>query len=283
MTIHPIEAGHFKLDGGAMFGVVPKSIWNKTNPADSNNRIEMASRCLLIEDQNRLVLIDSGMGNKQSEKFFSYYDRFGDYDLLSSIHAAGFGPDEITDVLFTHLHFDHCGGAFAQDAQGKAYPLFKNAQYWVHENHWNWATDPNPREKASFLASNLEPIKQSGQLNLISAVGDRIQTPLGFDVFLMDGHTEKQMLPIFNYKGRTVVYAADLVPTIGHIPLAYVMGYDVRPLQTMREKADFLEMAVKNDFLLMLEHDPKHELVSLQTTEKGVRLKEHAPFKSFFT
>ncbi|MGC6480519.1 MAG: MBL fold metallo-hydrolase [Flavobacteriaceae bacterium] len=283
MQIYPIEAGHFKLDGGAMFGVVPKTIWNKTNPADQNNRIEMASRCLLVEDKDRLILIDSGMGTKQSDKFFSYYDRWGEYDLEKSIRQAGFHPDEITDVFFTHLHFDHCGGAFYRNAEGKIIPLFKNAHYWVHQNHWEWATNPNPREKASFLTENLMPIQESGQLHLISDQGNRIQTPLGFDVFLMDGHTEKQMLPILEYKDRTIVYAADLIPTVGHIPVPYLMGYDVRPLQTMREKADFLKMAVDNDFLLLLEHDPYHELISLQTTERGVRLDNHAPFGDYFS
>lgn len=283
MNLYPIEAGNFKLDGGAMFGVVPKTIWNKTNPSDLNNRIEMASRCLLVETENRLVLIDSGMGNKQSDKFFSYYDRWGDFTLENSIRGAGFHPDEVTDVLFTHLHFDHCGGAFKRNSAGEVYPLFKNAHYWVHQDHWSWATvAPNPREKASFLNENLEPIHASGQLRLISETGKRISTPLGFDVFLMDGHTEKQMLPVFDYRGKTVVYVADLIPTVGHIPVPYLMGYDVRPLQTMKEKQLFLEQAIQENYLLLLEHDPHHELVSIQATDRGPRLSEHSRFQDYF-
>lgn len=279
MQLHSIETGHFKLDGGAMFGVVPKTLWQRTNPADENNRIEMAARSLVIEDGNQLILIDTGMGNKQSEKFFSHYARWGDADLDNSLRKAGFHRDDITDVFFTHLHFDHCGGAIQRNSKGIYEPAFKNARFWSHADHWQWATTPNVREKASFLPENINPIQESGQLNLL----DSNKTPLGFDVLLMDGHTEKQMLPILTYKGETIVFAADLIPTIGHLPIPYVMGYDTRPLITLREKTDFLNLAVENKYLLFLEHDPKHELISLVQTEKGVRLGNHFCLKTYFS
>ena len=273
MNIYPIESGNFKLDGGAMFGVVPKSLWQKTNPSDSNNMIDIASRCLLVENNNKLILIDTGMGNKQSEKFFRYYHRWGDYNLIDSINSAGFSIDEITDVLFTHLHFDHCGGgSFFNKKNNKNEVLFKNAKYWSNKNHWNWAKYPNAREKASFLIENLEPIELSGQLNFIDCEkkGFNYCNDLGFEIMFVDGHTEKQMIPKLNYKGKDLVFAADLIPTAGHIPIPYIMGYDVRPLTTMKEKADFLSLAVENDFLLFMEHDAHNQIISLKKTEKGV-------------
>lgn len=278
MRLYAIETGHFKLDGGAMFGVVPKALWERTNPSDQKNRIDMAARSLLIEEGDRLILVDTGLGNKQSEKFFSHYALWGEDNLNSSLAKVGFHPDDITDVFFTHLHFDHCGGAIVRNKKGFYEPAFKNARFWSHQDHWQWATQPNVREKASFLPENIQPIQESGQLNLLSSS----QTPLGFDVLLMDGHTEKQMLPILHYKGKTIVFTADLIPTAGHLPIPYVMGYDTRPLLTLSEKESFLETAVNKDYLLFLEHDAHHELISLKKTEKGVRHNETFTLESYF-
>ena len=282
MMLHPIECGNFKLDGGAMFGVVPKMLWQKTNPADKNNLVEVSSRSLLVETGNRLVLIDAGMGNKQSKKFFSYYNRWGDFSLEKSLKEKGFHRDEITDVFLTHLHFDHCGGAIIKNQKGNLIP-FKNATYWSHKKHWEWANNPNSREKASFLSENIRPIKESGQLTLLE--GDEFimeNSPLGFDVIVVNGHTEKQMLPLISYKNRTIVFTADLIPTVGHLPLAYVMGYDTRPLISLEEKNRFLKLAYEKKFLLFMEHDPFHELINLRQTEKGVRMNQNHTLKSFF-
>ena len=277
MTLYPVETGNFKLDGGAMFGVVPKSIWTRTNPADSNNMIDLAARCLLIEDGDRLILIDSGLGNKQSEKFFSYYYQWGDHTLDGSLQKLGFHRDDITDVFMTHLHFDHCGGSVQWNSDRTGYePAFKNAKFWTNKEHWNWATNPNAREKASFLNENLLPMEESGQLHFITREESKFtrNCELGFDVLFVDGHTEKQMLPFISYKGKTVVFVADLIPTVGHIPLPYVMGYDMRPLQTLEEKGTFLNEAANNKYILFFEHDAHNELCSLKHTEKGVRLDE---------
>lgn len=285
MKIYPIETGNFKLDGGAMFGVVPKVLWQKTNPADTNNMIDLSMRCMLIEDGDRLTLIDTGMGNKQSDKFFGYYYLFGDFTLDSSLAKHGFHRDDITDVFLTHLHFDHCGGAIQLDASKSGFePAFKNAKYWSNQNHWNWAINPNSREKASFLKENIQPIEKSGQLNFVQLGDDNWvhNSELGFDIFLADGHTEKQMIPVINYQGKKVVFMADLLPTTGHIPLPYVMGYDVRPLLTMDEKQLFLNKAATEDFYLFLEHDTVSELCTVQQTEKGVRLKERFKFNEIF-
>ena len=280
MRIYPIQTGNFKLDGGAMFGVVPKSIWQKTNPADSNNMIEMGMRSLLIEDGNKLILIDTGMGNKQSDKFFGYYYQFGDYSLDTSLASHGFHRDDITDVFLTHLHFDHCGGSIQWNKNQTGYePAFKNAKFWSNQEHWNWATHPNPREKASFLEENILPIQESGQLNFIS---ENSFQQIGFDVLKMDGHTEKQMLPKVFYQGKTIIFMADLLPTIGHIPVPYVMGYDTRPLLTIKEKEAFLSEAADNDYFLFLEHDAYSEICTVQHTNKGVRLKETHKFKDIF-
>ncbi|MEN8776806.1 MAG: MBL fold metallo-hydrolase, partial [Polaribacter sp.] len=269
MKIYPIETGNFKLDGGAMFGVVPKTIWQKTNPADANNLIDMSMRCLLIEDEDRLILVDTGLGDKQSEKFFGYYHLFGDFTLEKSLKKFGFYSDDITDVFLTHLHFDHCGGVIQRDKNGVLLPAFKNANVWSNQAHWNWATEPNPREKASFLKENIHPIQESGQLQFLQ---QQPKAQIGFEVLFMDGHTEKQMLPKLNYQGKTLVFMADLLPTTGHIPLPYVMGYDTRPLLTIKEKADFLNLAADKNYYLFLEHDAHNEICTVKHTEKGVRL-----------
>ena len=277
MKLYAIETGNFKLDGGAMFGVVPKTIWNKTNPADANNLIDIAARCLLIEDGNRLILIDTGMGNKQSEKFFGYYSLWGSHSLDASLAKYGFYRDDITDVFMTHLHFDHCGGSIQWNKDRTGYePAFKNAKFWTNENHWQWATQPNAREKASFLSENILPMQESGQLNFIQRPeGDfGASTEMGFDIFYADGHTEKQMLPQISYNGKTIVFCADLLATAGHIPLPYVMGYDTRPLLTMPEKNKVLTAAADHNHFLFLEHDAHNEIITVQHTEKGVRLKE---------
>ncbi|MDO6605583.1 MBL fold metallo-hydrolase [Arenibacter palladensis] len=285
MKLYPIESGNFKLDGGAMFGVVPKSIWNRTNPADSNNMIDMAARCLLIENGDRLTLIDTGMGNKQSDKFFGYYYRWGDHSLDKSLKQYGFHRDDITDVFLTHLHFDHCGGSIQWNKDRTGYePAFKNAVFWTNEAHWQWATEPNAREKASFLTENLIPMQESGQLRFVERTGNPFteKSELDFGILFVDGHTEKQMIPHIKYKNKTLVFAADLLPTAGHIPLPYVMGYDTRPLLTLSEKALFLDKAVKGDYYLFLEHDAHNQICTLQTTDKGIRLKEIHTFAQLF-
>jgi glyoxylase-like metal-dependent hydrolase (beta-lactamase superfamily II) len=276
MKLYPIEAGNFKLDGGAMFGVVPKTIWNKTNPADENNLIDIAARCMLIEDGNRLILIDTGMGNKQSEKFFSYYSLWGTHSLDKSLAKFGFHRDDVTDVFMTHLHFDHCGGSVNWNKDKTGYEVaFKNAKFWTNENHWEWATKPNQREKASFLHENIIPMQESGQLNFIKRPdSDFGICDLGFEIFYVDGHTEKMMIPHIKYNDKTIVFCADLIPTAGHLPLPYVMGYDTRPLLTMPEKAKFLNHAAQNNLYLWLEHDAHNQIITVENTEKGVRLKE---------
>lgn len=283
MKIHVINTGFFKLDGGAMFGVVPKSLWQKTNPADENNMCTWALRCLLIEDGKRLMLIDAGIGEKQSEKFFSHYHLQGNDTLLGSIRKAGFHEDEVTDVILTHLHFDHCGGAIAWNNKKDGYrPVFKNAVYWSNADHWLWATQPNVREKASFLAENILPIQESGQLKFIERTGSLTKDVFpNMDMLFVDGHTDSMMIPHISYQGKTLVYMADLLPSVGHIPLAYVMGYDTRPLITMQEKAEFLIQAASNKYVLFLEHDSVNECCTLQHTEKGVRLENTFDFSSF--
>ena len=263
------------LDGGAMFGVVPKSTWQKSNPADNNNMVKIAARCLLVEDGDRLTLIDTGMGSKQSEKFFSYYHRWGGETLESSLKSCGFSPDDITDVFLTHLHFDHCGGGVTRSSESSYKTTFKNAKYWSNEAHWEWATNPNKREVASFLKENIIPVEESGQLNFLRKDEHNYLTmcPLGFDVLFVDGHTEKQMIPIITYKGQKIAFTADLVPTAGHVPLPYIPGYDIRPLTSLREKELFLSFCNDNDVLLFFEHDAFEELGVVHQTERGVRLK----------
>ena len=294
MKLHPIEAGNFKLDGGAMFGVVPKTLWSKTNPPDSNNMIDIAARCLLIEQGNKLTLIDTGMGDKQTEKFFGYYHKWGDHSLVSSLKKAGFHKDDVTDVFMTHLHFDHCGGSVDWNKSKTGYqPAFKNAQYWSNKNHWNWATKPNRREKASFLEENILPMQHSGQLKFIngpncslSKENGRVdflkKSGLGFGVFFADGHTEKQMLPTLVYKDKTIVFMGDLLPTAGHLPLPFVMGYDTRPLLTLPEKEKFLNAAADHNYYLFLEHDAHNQIITVKHTDKGVRLDSVFTFNELF-
>lgn len=275
MKLHVIDTGYFKLDGGAMFGVVPKSIWQKLNPADENNMCTWAMRCLLVEDGDRLILIDTGIGDKQDKRFLSFYYLHGENSLISSIQKAGFSPDQVTDVILTHLHFDHCGGAlkFSSD---KIVPTFKNATYWSNADHWNWAIYPNAREKASFLKDNILPIQESGQLKFIEEGKSPFQN---IDFQLVDGHTEKQMIPHIRYKDQTIVYVADLFPSSGHIPLPYIMAYDVRPLLTMKEKENFLNKAEADKHIFFFEHDPQIECCTLARTDKGIRLKESFSLK----
>ncbi|HEY5328162.1 MAG TPA: MBL fold metallo-hydrolase [Mucilaginibacter sp.] len=272
MNLYTIDTGFFKLDGGAMFGVVPKTIWNKTNPADDNNLCSWAMRCLLAEDEGRLILIDTGIGNKQDERFFSYYYLHGDASLDRSLAALGFHRDDITDVFLTHLHFDHVGGAVVRDNE-KLVPAFKNATYWSNKQHWDWAVNPNEREKASFLKENIMPILESGQLKFISAE-DGVKFSSNIQVRFVYGHTDAMMLPLINYKGKQILYMADLLPSVGHIPLPYVMAYDMFPLKTLTEKKVLLNEAVERNYIVFMEHDPVNECCTLQQTEKGVRLKE---------
>lgn len=272
MKLHTINTGLFKLDGGAMFGVVPKAIWQKTNPADANNLCTWAMRCLLIEDGNTLTLVDTGIGNKQDERFFSHYHLHGEDTIDKSLSALGFGRADITDVFLTHLHFDHVGGAVIRDGE-KLRPAFKNATYWSNEKHWQWAVEPNAREKASFLKENILPIQESGQLKFIEE-RENVEWRKQINISFAYGHTDAMMLPKINYKGKTLVYMADLLPSVGHLPLPYVMAYDMFPLKTLTEKQAFLEEAVNNNYILYLEHDPVHECCTLQRTDKGIRVAE---------
>ncbi len=275
MNLHVINNGYFKLDGGAMFGVVPKSLWARTNLADENNMCSWAMRSLLVEDGTKAILIDNGMGNKQSDRFFSYYYLHGDVSLTKSLDKAGFLPEEISDMFLTHLHFDHCGGSIELDSNGNPDITFKNAKYWSTKAHWDWAVHPNPREMASFLKENILPIEESGHLNFIEKDSPSLDGT--FEILFMNGHTESQMLPKISYKGNTIVFVADLIPSASHIPVPYIMGYDVRPLLTMDEKAGFLKEAADNGYILFLEHDPVNECCTVKHTDKGVRLDKAFP------
>ncbi len=280
MNLYTIDTGFFKLDGGAMFGVVPKTIWNKSNPADANNLCTWALRCLLIEDGNRLILVDTGVGNKQDEKFFSHYYLHGDQSLDDSLNSRGFSKNDITDVFLTHLHFDHCGGAITRHGD-QLLPAFPNANYWSNEEHWSWATEPNEREKASFLKENIFPIRESGRLQMISVPDKNNGESLSatgfsnaFNIRFVDGHTRAMMLPQLNFKGRTIVFMADLLPSAGHLPVPYIMAYDMFPLTSLIEKKAFLEEALAGEYILFFEHDPVSECCTLQKTEKGIRPKD---------
>lgn len=270
MNLYSIDTGFFKLDGGAMFGVVPKSLWQRTNPADSNNLCTWANRLLLIEDGKRLTLVDTALGDKQNAKFFGHYHLHGDASLDQSLRNLGFQRDDITDIILTHLHFDHCGGAIKREGE-MLIPAFKNAQFWSNQQHWEWATNPNPREKASFLAENILPIKESGQLRFIA---ENEKYDNNITLRYAHGHTESMMLPQISYKGHTILYMADLLPSVGHIPLPYVMGYDTRPLITLAERQTYWQEIVDNDYILFLEHDSVNECCTLQNTEKGIRVKD---------
>lgn len=291
MKLYTIDTGCFKLDGGAMFGVVPKTIWNKINPADENNLCNWALRCLLIEDGNRLILVDNGIGDKQDAKFFSHYYLHGDDTLEKSLSKHGFTKDDITDVFLTHLHFDHCGGSIIRDGD-KLIPAFKNATYWSNKEHWAWATKPNDREKASFLKENILPIEESGKLKFVEHWFNKPNEREGWhttingllpsvsfsekiSIRFVSGHTEAMMLPQIKYKDKTIVFMADLLPSAGHIPIPYVMAYDMFPLTTLQEKKSFLKEAVDNDYILFFEHDPRNECCNLQMTEKGIRPKDY--------
>ena len=280
MKLYTINTGFFKLDGGAMYGVVPKSIWNKLNPADENNLCSWALRCMLIEDGNRLILVDNGNGDKQDAKFFSHYYLHGDDTLDKSLAKHGFSKNDITDVFLTHLHFDHCGGSIIRQGD-KLIPALKNATYWSNERHWKWAIEPNEREKASFLKENILPIKESGQLKFVTVSNEQsVISPFAsgitgnLSIITVSGHTDAMMLPVLKYNNKTVVFMADLLPSVGHIPVPYVMAYDMFPLTTLNEKKSFLKEALENDYILFFEHDPKIECCNLQMTEKGIRQKE---------
>ncbi len=271
MKLSSIDTGYFKLDGGAMFGVVPKSIWNKTNPADERNLCSWAMRCLLIEDGNRLILIDNGLGDKQGHDFFRHYYLHGDGSLTKSIQQAGYDFKDVTDVFLTHLHFDHCGGGVRKDGD-KLELVFPNANYWSNEAHWKWATEPNARERASFLKENIIPMKESGHLKMVDT---NLPSPFPqFDILHVNGHTESMMVPLIKYKGKILCFVADLIPSSSHIPVPYVMGYDTRPLITMTEKEKFLKEAADNGYILFFEHDPVHECATVAHTERGVRIKD---------
>lgn len=272
MKLYAVNAGYFKLDGGAMFGVVPKSIWDNLNPADEKNMCNWAMRCLLVEDEGRLILVDTGIGNKQSERFFSHYYLNGDDTLEKSLAKYGFTKDDVTDVFLTHLHFDHCGGAIGK-IDNQLVPAFKNATYWSNEKHWEWATKPNDREKASFLKENILPIKESGRLKMIE-VQEGLEFMKNFNIRFVDGHTGSMMLPQIRYKDKTIVYVADLLPSISHIGLPYIMSYDTRPLETLKEKKSFLAEACEKDFILFFEHDPVIECCTLQQTDRGISSKQ---------
>ncbi len=272
MRLYTIDTGYFKLDGGAMFGVVPKVLWSRTNPSDENNLCPWAMRSLLIEDGNRLILIDNGIGDKQDDKFLRHYYLHGDVNLNKSLKRHGFTSDDITDVFLTHLHFDHCGGSVIWSKDRSGFEMaFKNARYWSNADHWGWATEPNNRESSSFLLENIMPIQEAGHLNFI----ERKQAYFNnLDILFVNGHTESQMIPHINYKNRTIVFTADLLPSTGHIPLPYVMGYDTRPLLTLTEKEKFLKKAADEEYILFLQHDNYSECCTVHQTDKGIRLKE---------
>ena len=274
--IYPIDAGMFKLDGGAMFGVVPKTMWQKLNPPDENNMCSWALRCLLIQTEDRNILVETGMGHKQDEKFRAHFSPHGDGDLISSLIKVGIQPEKITDVILTHLHFDHCGGAVLRNKDGELSPTFPFARYWTHSTHWDWANNPNDREKASFLKENFMPLKEAGQLYFFDQLPHKDNWPEEIAIHLCNGHTEAMMVLEFNFDGVNYLYPADLIPSSYHIPLPYIMAYDVRPLEAIKEKLQLLELAVKNNSIIILEHDPTHTACSVHKNESGkIQIKQY--------
>ena len=282
MKLHSINHSFFKLDGGAMYGVVPKSLWNKLNPADENNLCNWALRSLLIEDEDQLTLIDTGMGFKQDEKFFGHYGMSGTIELDKELQKLGFTRNDITDVFHTHLHFDHCGGSIER-VNDQLVPYFPKATYWSNPIHWDWAVNPNDREKASFLKENILPIEASGQLKMVDAPAnefseegllEKVAFTQNISIRFVNGHTKSMMLPQIHYKGKTIVYMADLLPSASHIPLPYIMGYDMFPLTTLKEKKSFLQEAAAHDYILFFEHDPTIECCTVHQTEKGIRMNQ---------
>jgi glyoxylase-like metal-dependent hydrolase (beta-lactamase superfamily II) len=269
MKLQIIETGTFKLDGGAMFGVVPKKIWKSLVPPDENNLCTWSMRCLLVENGKQKILIDCGLGNKQDEKFFGHYEPSFMPTIDESLKKIGLTSDDITDVFLTHLHFDHCGGAIKKEGE-KLLPAFQHATYWSNENHWKWATEPNAREKASFLKENILPIKESGLLKFVE-VKDGIELFENFKIRFVNGHTEAMMIPEIKIGEHTICYMADLLPSAAHIPIPYVMGYDTRPLLTLQEKEHFLQEAFNKNFILFFEHDNANETCRLEKTDKGIK------------
>ena len=281
MIIHSIDAGYFKLDGGAMFGVVPKMFWNKLIPADENNLCSWAMRCLLIEDGKQLILVDTGMGNKQDAKWQSYYYRHGEGELLKSIRAKGYSENDVTDVILSHLHFDHCGGAVKWNNNRTKFEMtFPNAKYWSHSEHFQSATHPNQREKSTFFSDNILPIQAANQLFFVDKVSEKPFQNIEF--LLADGHTEKMLMPKISYQNKQILFIADTIPSHAHLPVPYVMGYDINPLTTMQEKQDLLSQAVENEWIIFFDHDPLYDCATVQKTEKGFVLKEKGSLSDFF-
>jgi glyoxylase-like metal-dependent hydrolase (beta-lactamase superfamily II) len=281
MILHSIDAGYFKLDGGAMFGVVPKTFWYKLNPADENNLCSWAMRCLLIEDGQKLILVDTGMGNKQDEKWLSYYFRHGEGELVKSIRAKGYSENEVTDVILSHLHFDHCGGAVKWNNDRTKFEMtFPNAKYWSHSEHFKSALHPNQREKSTFFKDNILPIQEANQLFFLDKATENSFQNIEF--LLADGHTEKMLMPKITYQNKQVLFIADTMPSHAHIPVPYVMGYDINPLITMKEKENLLSQASENEWIIFFDHDPIYDCATIQKTEKGYILKEKGKLGEFF-
>ena len=271
MQVDFIDTGYFKLDGGAMFGVVPRSMWAKKNPPDANNLCTWAARCLLIREGKRVIVVDTGLGDKQDAKFRSHFEPHGEATLVGSLAGFGVSPEDVTDVLLTHLHFDHVGGATRYDEDGKIVTMFPNATYWSNDAHWAWASEPNPREAASFLRENLEPLKSSGQLDMVPIERGRDYDWLpNISLRAVYGHTEAMMLPLIDLGGgQRLAYCADLLPSSFHVRAPWVMSYDIRPLDTLAEKQKLVAEAVSEGWLIGFEHDPRTAVARLVQDERG--------------